>query len=65
MAKKKTSKTAKKMELTLVKEKETKGAIRYMEDTEDYPKNIYFRKDELEEVFGDWPETLKVVVSEG
>jgi len=52
------------MEIELVREKETKGAWRYMEDKEpsEYPKNIYFRKSELEEMFGECPESLKVTV---
>jgi len=59
MAKKSNSPT---MELTLVKDKETKGAVRYQEDTDEFPKNIYFRKEELTELFGKFPEKLSVTI---
>lgn len=49
---------------TMKKDKETKGAVRYNE-TGDGGKNIYFRKEELEAEFGEFPESLEVTIKKG
>lgn len=61
-AKKKSEKKSNTMTLNMVKDKETKGAVRYSEDTEEFPKNIYFRKEELEEQFGGFPDAITVTI---
>ena len=61
-AKKKSEKKSNTMTLNMVKDKETKGAVRYSEDTEEFPKNIYFRKEEQEEQFGGFPDALTVTI---
>ena len=70
MAKAKTSSKVNKAEdngtitFTMKKDKETKGAVRYNE-TGDGGKNVYFRKEELEKEFGEFPESLEVSIKKG
>jgi hypothetical protein len=42
------TKAAKKIEVTLVADRVTKGAVRFVEDTEEWPLNIYLRKEQVE-----------------
>lgn len=59
-SKKNTEKTSK-MTFVMNKDKETKGAVRYSDP--DGTHNLYFRKDELMEEFGEFPESLTVTVT--
>lgn len=58
----KVKKTSGTMVVTMEQEKETKGAVRYTGTGDDSNKNIYFRKEELKETFGEWPEQIKVTI---
>ena len=59
----KKSSVSNEMTLFLYKDKETKGAVRYSEESDDFPKNIYFRKEEMQETFGGYPASLCVVIT--
>jgi hypothetical protein len=42
------TKAAKKIEAVLVADRVTKGAVRFVEDAEEWPLNIYLRKEQVE-----------------
>jgi len=53
------------MEIVMHKEKVTPNAVRYAEprkENDPHNKNIYMTKVELQEEFGDIPETIKVTI---
>lgn len=41
---------AKKISTTLVADRVTKGAVRFMEKTDDFPLNVYLRKEQVEQL---------------